>query len=142
MTTQWNHLVNSAHIDWVLQSVKNNPDEWSNARAAWTDDWSAADWSNARGARASANSSAMAVWNASWNDDWAATWSSAIAAGNAGSGNAASDAVLSLVAYDHAAKYLDMTYNELLVWSSISNDPAAILLLPAVKARELIGQKK
>ena len=37
------HLPNAAHIDWVLQSVKQNPALWNAAwGAAWDDAWDAA----------------------------------------------------------------------------------------------------
>ena len=47
--------------------------------------------------------------------------------------------VLALVTYDHAAKYLEMTPDQLRVWAELSEDPAAVLLIPAVIAFELLG---
>jgi len=39
---------------------------------------------------------------------------------------------VALIAWDHSAKYLKMTPDELRVWYALSDDPACILLLPAV----------
>ena len=49
---EWSHLPNAAHLDWMLQSVKQNPALWIAARdaagsAARDDAWDAA-WSAAR----------------------------------------------------------------------------------------------
>ena len=38
-TTKWAHLPNAKHIDWVIASVKANPDAWS---AAWNAAYDAA----------------------------------------------------------------------------------------------------
>jgi hypothetical protein len=54
--------------------------------------------------------------------------------------DAARDAVLALVAYDDAAKYLDMPMDQLRVWAILSEEPAAVLLLPAVVAYEKINE--
>jgi hypothetical protein len=60
---------------------------------------------------------------------WTAAW------------GAARSAITALIAWDHSAKYLDMTYEELGVWYQLNKDPACVLLLPYLKAKELISQK-
>jgi len=44
--------------------------------------------------------------------------------------------VTALIAYDDSHKYLNMTYNELKVWGELSENSAAILLLPYIWIRE------
>jgi hypothetical protein len=50
------------------------------------------------------------------------------------------DATAALIAYDDASKYLDMSVDQLRVWAILSEEPAAILLLPAVIAFERIRE--
>jgi hypothetical protein len=52
--------------------------------------------------------------------------------------DAAWNAVLALIAYDHCARYLTMTADQLQIWSALSDDPAAILLVPYVTFLEEI----
>ena len=44
------------------------------------------------------------------------------------------DAIVALMVHEHSASYLDMDPEELRVWAALSEDPAAVLLLPAVIA--------
>ena len=124
---KWSNLPNAKHIDWVLQSIKDNPDEWDAALdaaydAAWDAAWNAA-WNAALVAARNATSDATrdAAWNAARD--------------------AAMDAILALVAYDDIEHYFLSSYEELRLIAELSQHPAAILLLPAVKARELIEAK-
>jgi hypothetical protein len=48
--------------------------------------------------------------------------------------------MLALVAYDDCAQYLDMSSDQLKVWAILSENPAAVLLLPAVIAFEKIAE--
>jgi hypothetical protein len=50
------------------------------------------------------------------------------------------DATAALIAYDDASKYLDMPVEQLRVWAILSEEPAAVLLLPAVIAFERINE--
>ncbi len=123
--SEWSHLPNAKHIDWALESVKANPEKWKAAwdaarGAAWGAAWTAssAAWKAAWGAarRDAARDAAMnAAWTAS-SAGWNAAWS----------------AISALVAWDHSVKYLKMTPDQLRVWYALSDDPACILLLPAV----------
>ena len=119
--TVWSHLPNAAHIDRVIQSVKSHPEAWAEAQdAAWA------------GRRAAWDTVWHAVWDAARDTAW-------VAARNAAR-DTAWDAVLALIAYDDAAKYLDMSSDKLQVWAILSEDPAAVLLSPAVIAYERISE--
>ena len=72
---------------------------------------------------------------AAWDAARGAVWGAALDAAR----GAVWGAVLALVTYDHAAKYLEMTPDQLRVWAELSEDPAAVLLIPAVIAFELLG---
>ena len=114
--SEWSNLPNARHIDWVIQSVKDNPDEWNMAYDA--------EWNAAR------NAARGAAYNAAYDAARGAAWGGAY--------NAVSDAVLALAAYDDIEHYFLSSYEELRLIAELSQHPAAILLLPAIKARELI----
>jgi len=128
--TEWSHLPNAHHIDCVLASVKAHPEIWSMC-------WSAARAAAQDAARSSARA---ATWDAAQDAArssardaaWDAAWGAA--------GYAARDAILALVAYDDSATYLDMSSDQLKMWAILSENPAAILLLPAVTAFEKINE--
>ena len=118
MSKAWSHLPNAHHIDWVLASLKENPELWGVA------------WSAARGAS----------WDASWDAAvdaardaaWAAAWYAARGAGWSAAGDAAGGAISALVSYDDCDQFLSMSYERLKVWTVLSEDPRAVLLLPMV----------
>ena len=119
----WSHLPNVAHIDRVLESLKSHPEVWGLRRtSAWGAAWDAA-YDAARD---------VAVREVVRD---AAYCAARIAASIAARG-----AILALIAYDDAAKYLDMPSDQLKVWAILSEDPAAVLLLPAVIAYEKIDE--
>ncbi len=120
--TAWSHLPNAAHIDRIIASAKAHPEAWDAAWDAARDEARAAAW---RAARYAARDAARYA---------------ARAAARAAAWRAARDAVLALIAWDHSAKFLDMTANELKMWRALSEDPACILLLPAVITFERIEQ--
>ena len=111
----WSQLPNAALIDWVLQSVKDNPELWD---AAWDLD---------RDARSVARA---------WEKAWMATENAdRIAARDAVEeasilGKTAWDALAALVAYDDCDGYLQMTYEQLHAWALLSETPQSVLLLP------------
>ena len=112
--TAWSHLPNAAHIDRIIASVKSHPEAWAaTGDAAWYQAWYAA---------------REAVWEAARD-----------AAKGAAIG-AARGAIVALIAWDHSAKFLDMSPDELKMWCALSEDPACILLLPAVRAFEQIKE--
>ena len=116
----WSHLPNAHHIDWVLESLKNNPELWDVALDAVDD--------AARDAARDAvlNATQNAVWDAILN----ATWGAAQRASQRAALNAVWDAILALVAYDDCDQYLQMSYEQLLAWATLSEKPQAVLLLP------------
>ena len=123
----WSHLPNAHHIDRVLESAKSHPEIWA---AAWDAAWNAS----------------MAAWNAAWNATMNAArgvardvaWDAA--RGGVWSAAAARGATAALIAYDDASKYLEMPGDHLRIWAILSEDPAAVLLLPAVIAFERISE--
>lgn len=119
MKTAWSHLPNAVHIDRVLVSVKAHPEEWI---AAWPAVWPAA---------------GAAAWREARDVAWDATNGAAF---GAVSRMAARAAIAALIAWDDCAKYLDMSSDRLRVWQALSEDPACILLLPAVVAFERIKE--
>ena len=129
----WSHLPNAYHIDRIIESVKENPEIWVEAWNATMAPWNAASdaarlaaWDAARLAAryAAYNAARDAVWDAARDGAWVA----------------ARDAAIALIAYDDASKYLDMPVNQLRIWAILSEDPAAVLLLPAVIAFEKIRE--
>ena len=125
----WSHLPNAAHIDRVLESLKSHPESWCVPRdmpwgAAYDEAWDVTVREVVRDAAYDA--ARNMVWNAAWKTAW----------------KAARGAVLALITYDDAAKYLDMSSDQLKTWEILSEDPAAVLLLPAVVAYEKIDELK
>jgi hypothetical protein len=120
--TAWSHLPNAAHIDRVLASIKTHPEQWT---TAWTTAWAAA-WSAA--SHAARFAARFAALDAAWAAAGEAIW------------GAAGAAILALIAYDDCAQYLDMSSDQLKVWAILSENPAAVLLLPAVIAFEKIAE--
>ena len=122
----WSHLPNAAHIDRVLESVKSHPEVWVLPR---TSAWDAARDAARNAARGAAWDAAWeAAWDAAYDAAWGAAW------------GAARGAILALVAYDDDAKYLGMPSDQLKIWGILSEEPAAVLLLPAVIAYEKIDE--
>ena len=100
---EWSHLPNAAHIDWVLQSVKQNPDLWSVARVAA--------WGAARDA----------AWSAARDAAWGAAWVAAQ--------DAAWVVMAALTAWDHAGPVLHMSDEAFA--GAMALDPHMVLLEPA-----------
>ncbi len=142
----WSHLPNAHHIDRVLESAKSYPEIWDAARlAAWNATRLAARDAAAGAAVAAARYAARdAARGAARGEVWDATRN--------GARNAAYDAVrlavweatlnaiTALIAWNDASKYLDIPSDHLRIWAILSEDPAAVLLLPAVIAFERIRE--
>ena len=154
MKTAWSHLPNAAHIDCVLASVKAHPDSWAAVGyAARSAAWSAV-WDAARGAvrPAAYNAAYNAAYDAAYDAArgaargaaqdaaWDAAWDAARDAARGAAYDMAWGSIAALIAWDDCAKYLNMTSDKLKVWTALSNDPACILLLPAVTAFEKINE--
>ena len=120
MSNAWDSLPNAKHIDRVIESIKTHSDEWTAARDMTRD----------------------AAWNAVWIAAWVAVRFAAQDAARYAAWNAVCDVTCALVAYDDCAWMLDMEYDKLRAYAILTENPAAILLLPAVKAFELIKEKE
>jgi hypothetical protein len=119
---RWNHLPNAAHIDLVRSNLTAYPSthhESSNTR------WSAERQEATDAARVSAR---RAILDTKRHLIWDATLYTSSCTAN----STWRDALLALIVYDHCAPCLSMTADQLRVWGALSNDPAAILLLPYV----------
>jgi len=127
-TTAWAHLPNAAHVDWVLASMKKNPEKWS---AAWDAAWYAAEG---------------AAWDAAWN---AAEGAAEGAAGGAAGGavleaaldeawDAAGGAILALVAWDDCAYMLELPEDALKVLRAVGNEQAILLSVAANILKETL----
>jgi hypothetical protein len=130
----WSHLPNAHHIDRVLESAKSHPEIWAAA-------WDAARYATMNAARDAAWNAAMdAARDAAWNAAMDAAMYAARGAARGAAWNAADDATVALITYDDASKYLEMPGDHLRIWAILSEDPAAVLLLPAVVAFERINE--
>ena len=132
MSTKWSHLPNAHLIDWVLESVKTDPEAWKAA-------WDAAAYAAQDAARAAVWDAARnAVWDVAWDAAYAAAYAAQDAEREAGAARdaawaawAAWNAAIALIADDTAAQYLHMGPDKLKVWVILSEKPAAYLLIPA-----------
>jgi hypothetical protein len=146
----WSHLPNAHHIDRVIESVKENLEIWVEAWDAFRDMASNAIWGAAVAAVRDAASDA--AWGAASDAAWGAVRGAASDAARGAASDAARLAIwgavrgaawgpiAALIAYDDASKYLEMSSGHLRVWAILSEDPAAVLLLPAVVVFERISE--
>ncbi len=144
----WSHLPNAAHIDRVLASVEEHPEIWS---AAYTAAWDSARdetldvaWGSVRSALSARDADRDASWDAAWesarNAVWGAVWNEVWDTARDAAWESARSAILALVAYDDCEKYLSIPSDQLRVWTILSENSAAVLLLPAVIAFERIDE--
>ena len=124
MTKEWSHLPNAEHIDWVLDTLKKNPEVWG---AAWNDVWDAA-----KDAVCSARDAERGdVWDAARGDVWDAAWDAARNAARNDAWDATGGAIAALIAWDESSELLTMPITHVERLAKLEM-PAAILLLPAV----------
>lgn len=134
--TAWSELPNASHIDRVIASLVAQPSVWCMARdETWDmarDMAKTATWAVAWDAAKSAveNAARDMAWDMAWYMAWSAVRNESWAA---------RAAILAFIAYDDSTKYLEMTSNELKVWIELSQDPAAILLLPYLLVQEQLS---
>lgn len=143
----WSHLPNSHHIDWVIESLKQNPELWTKARVTrnnafglysknnhWTDIdglelWDVLDesrddaWKNVK-----ENIEKFAIWFTKYSEEVKAA-------------EAAWDSILALIAYNDCDQHINMNYEKLQVYATISEKPQAIMLLPMVYVREKLNER-
>ncbi len=130
----WSHLPNAHHIDRVLESAKSYPEIWDAA-------WDAARGAARNAARDAARDAVrLAVWDAARDAAWDAAWDAVRLAARDAAWLAVWGTTAALIAYDDASKYLEMPGDHLCIWAILSEDSAAILLLPAVVAFERIRE--
>jgi len=118
--TAWAHLPNAKHIDWVLASLKANPEKWD---AAWDAAYDAA-WSAAYGA------ARTAAWGAAWKAASDAAYDVANEAAWLAVFYAARDAIAALIAWDDCAYMIESEVDEIKILAKLG-DQKALLLLPA-----------
>ena len=132
----WQHLPNASLIDWVIASVKVNPEKWATAQDAARDAILNATWDAAYDAAydAARNAAYDAAWNAAcdatWDAAYDATWDAAYDAVCEAAWISARVTLATLVAYDDCDQYLSMSYEQLLTYAILSERPQAVLLLP------------
>ena len=133
----WSHLPNAKHIDRVIASAHTYPKAWN------------VGWGVAR--RNAFDTAWYKIWNAGRDNAWSEAMDKALVPmispprpaaqqSRPMRMNAARTAILALVAYDDADKYLSMPSDQLKTWALLSEEPAAVLLLPAVIAFEKISE--
>jgi hypothetical protein len=132
----WSHLPNAGHIDRIIASVKAHPEAWAAVEEA--------------GCGSVRDAARTTVWQAVWGGDDKAwllahdvVWNVAKDAIHDGRDKiryAVNYSILALIAYDNAAKFLKMSSDQLKIWAPLSEEPAAILMLPAVIAFERINK--
>ena len=134
MSKAWSHLPNAHHIDWVLKSLKENPELWVAARHASWDATMFAAWDAAWGAvwDAVSDSTRDAVYDAARAEVWDAAGTEAW--------DAARATILALIAYDDCDQFLSMSYKQLKVWAVLSEDYRAVLLLPMIYVKEKLNE--
>jgi len=151
---KWSHLPNARLIDWVLKSLKTDPNAW---KAAWGKARDA-EWATWDAAWKEADAADAAWWNAANVAAWrAAAWEAADKARKAweaadkarkakaaceaakaaceasDAARSAAGAILALIVDDNAAQCLHIKLDKLKVWAILSEKPAARLLIPANK---------
>ena len=136
---KWSHLPNARLIDWVLKSLKTDPNAWKaawgKARDAEWATWDAA-WKEADAADAAWwNAANVAAWRAALYESTSerCTPRDSLDAKLVSAREAASGAILALIVDDNAAQCLHIKLDKLKVWAILSEKPAARLLIPANK---------
>ena len=128
MKQPWSDLPNAQYIDWVLNSLKENPKLWHEALDATSDAARDKAWWTALAAGDMARDKAL---DAAWDK----------ARGVADTARIAADsAILALVAYDGCDQYLNMGYEKLKIYAILSDKPQAVLLLSMLYVREKINE--
>jgi hypothetical protein len=127
----WSHLPNAKHIDQVLASVRTYPEIWN---TTWPTVRTSELYDKFRTSFLKAYESEI------WDTFLDSNLDSALRTVPDESFNAVYDTLLALVVYDYSSKYLTMPSEHLKTWALLSDDPPAILLVPAISAFELIDK--
>jgi hypothetical protein len=120
MAAAWAHLPNKIHIDQVLGDLKNHPDLFLQAYNLEYDQARVQAWDQAHH-RAYSQARDQA-WDQAWNQarDHALVHAYYVA----------QDALLALIAYDDASKYLTIPIDQAMVYGELLSDNQYILLKP------------
>lgn len=137
-STVWSVLPNAAHIDSILESLKTHPEIWDSTENETLIVALDAALNAAR--TAALNAARDASWgSAAYSARAEARYATRYVGQNAGG---ALSAIAALVAWDDSAQFLEMDGDALEVYAKLSDDPRAILMLPAVHAFERIKKLK
>ena len=131
----WSDLSNARHIDRVIETLNSHHDIWYKTR--WVVQTVEFDNGVVSESRAKARKE---LHRANRLEVWYAAQVAIIGASHGAPGPGARAAILALVTYDDCDQYLNMSSDQLRVWSLLTEHPAAILLLPAVIAFERIKE--
>lgn len=115
----WSHLPNAKYVDQLICSVRDNPDHWKNS-PVWNQVWlSTPEWEDAWSAIRPAVTEE--VWQIVRNDLGVKSLRQELW-----------DSLVVLMAFEESCKFMVMSPEQLRVWITLSGDPLAKLLLPAV----------
>ncbi len=129
--SEWSHLPNAKHIDQVLASVKTYPKIWT---TTWPTNRTLDLYDKFRTSFLKASETEI------WDTFLDSNLDSALGTVPDDAFNAVYDTLLALVVYDYSTKYLTMPSEHLKTWALLSDDPPAILLIPAISAFEQINE--
>jgi hypothetical protein len=130
--SEWSNLPNARHIDWVIQSMRTNHEHWPTNKSG--------------------------TWDMAWNMAWEEVYIAVYAMERSAISDAAlkmvlkvaplpfdvamaSGSVMALIAHDDCEQYWNMASDQLQSWATLTEQSQAVLLLPAVIARERIAAR-
>ena len=122
---QWNITANSEHILRIIQDVDSRPKLWKQESKIvlidqkWVNAWNQA-------------------YDVSYSADWRTAWDNAQDAAIDSNNDhlitySAQGAILALMTWTESSKYLTMPADQALFLSILNEDPAFVLIFPAVK---------
>lgn len=133
MTQPWTHLPNAKHIDRILAHAAKHPEEWPSSRSyGWNEAWDAAK-TVADAVNFPPKWDMTAVRAETWRMFTNAVKPSASDDLRNDAWDAVDDAVVALIAWDHAGDLLGLPPDELRAIAKLGV-PSALLLLPACQA--------
>jgi hypothetical protein len=135
---EWSHLPNAKHIDWVIKTLKKNPEAWFDAGAL----------SLNLGICAAHRSAEIdlkvrrirPIWNAALSASWSATRGALCGTIVGETRGYAMSANTALIVWDDSSKLLDKPVEEVEGLVKESNH-AAVLMLPAVIVKNKLKEK-
>ena len=128
MGNAWSHLPNAHHIDWVLESVKENPKLWD---IEFQKIWGSNESFRKDYANACEIASMICV-----SKIFTKIPDLKITSESLGTRFLVTKVIIALFAYNDCEKIINMPYEKLKVWAELSKNPRAIILLPMVYIKE------